>query len=930
MKLIRHLTWQNMKSAKSRTLVTILGIILSAAMFTAVTTMGVSILSYMIRTEVATNGDYMVRYDYSTGEDLAAIRKEEAVTKLGTVGTVGYTSLKLTEEGDTQEEHYIIGAGNEAFFEMIPTNLEEGRLPQNGSEIVITRNAYYYLQKSGQPCEIGQQVTFPIDTHYDWDNLELPSSGEPFEKTFTIVGISQYFQYFEDYDLHLSSMLTFDDGSEDILWSRMFAKTPPKDAYELGEKWFGQTKRINQNLLNFYGISQYTNINDMIHEFAAVLCLIIMAGSVSLIYNAFSISVSERTKQYGLLSSVGATKKQIRKSVLTEALFLSAAGIPLGLACGYGGIAITLYLTHDLIDHFLAGAVDHGIILQAVPSIGAFVTAGLVALLTVLISAWIPARRATKVAPIAAIRQSQDYQVPKKGIRAGKVSNKLFGLPASLARKYYTVNKRKYRATVISLTISMVLFVCAGSFVHEIQNTMDDQLVTDNFDFLIPIDRNDPEKFTEQVQKIRSSPLLKESAIITSDWAYAVIPAEDRTDAYQDAWAGAAASRPWETDSKIKHIRFHYLEDSVLESYLTKAGLDPALYLDPEHPLALVPPVHFTYYEAEGNDSYANRISLDTPVFRAGVSSITLTPDEIPDAVKNRVEQEMRAAGYEDAVITYHLTSDPVSPYLDVSVIEEQEDDIITELDLSYQVELRLTDDSSCYEYYFRNPVTGEAEAEPLAVVDAEALKCPLGASISALPFGVRTSDEMNTIDLIYPLSAVDPENDFRELAATAVDYKAFKAFLDEEEIGYIDLLSNQIEQRNLITMIRIFSYGFITLISLICICNVFNTISTNIALRRKDFGMLRSIGMKRKEINRMMSFECLQYGLKSLLWGIPLSLLGSYLISRLYIRSAFRPPWSSLVICSGCIFLTVFITMFYAVRKLQKQNPIDAIRSEE
>ena len=292
MKLIRHLTWQNMKSAKSRTLVTILGIILSAAMFTAVTTMGVSIQSYMIRTEVATNGDYMVRYDYSTNDDLAAIAKEESVTKLGTVGTVGYTSLELTGSGETTREDYIIGAGNEAFFQMIPVNLEEGRLPRNGSELVITRSACDYLQKSGLPCEIGQQVSFPIGTHYDWDNLELPGSGEPFEKTFTIVGISDYFQYFEDYDLHLSSLLTFDDSSEEILWSRMFAKTDPKDAYKLGEKSFGQSKRINQNLLNFYGISQYTNINDMNHAFAAVLCLIIMAGSVSLIYNAFSISVS--------------------------------------------------------------------------------------------------------------------------------------------------------------------------------------------------------------------------------------------------------------------------------------------------------------------------------------------------------------------------------------------------------------------------------------------------------------------------------------------------------------------------------------------------------------------------------------------------------------------------------------------------------------
>ena len=927
MKLIRHLTCQNMKSAKSRTLVTILGIILSAAMFTAVTTMGVSIQSYMIRTEVATNGDYMVRYDYSTGDDLAAIRKEKSVTKLGTVGTLGYTSLELIANGETTREDYIIGAGNADFFQMIPTNLEEGRLPQNGTELVITRNACDYLRKNGLPCEIGQQVTFPIETDYDWDNLDLPGSGKPFEKTFTIVGIAGYFQFFEDYDLHLSSLLTFDDGSEDILWSRMFAKTAPRDAYALGEKWFGQSKRVNQNLLNLYGISQYTNINDMIHGFAAVLCLIIMVGSVSLIYNAFSISVSERTKQYGLLSSVGATKKQIRKSVLTEALFLSAAGIPLGLACGYSGITITLYLTHDLIDHFLAGAVDHGIILKAIPSAPAFVIAGLVALLTVLISAWIPARRATKVAPIAAIRQSQDYQVPKKRIRAGTLSNKLFGLPAALARKYYTVNKRKYRATVISLTISMVLFVCAGAFVQEIQSTVDENLSTDNFDFKIPFDRQEPEKFAQTIDLIRSSPFLKESAVIAYDWASAIIPAENTTESYQDAWKHATADRPWEMDRESKHVRLYYLEDSVLEAYLTEAGLDPSLYMDLAHPLALVPPAHFTYYEAKGENLYANRVSLDAQVFQNGVSELTLIPNYLPDAVQERVYQEMQAAGCQSNQTTYPLSTDGQVPYYTLTVIEENEDGSMDESDLSYQVELHMEDNS--YAYYFRDPVTGKAETEPVAVVDAEGMTLSIGAAIRELPFGVPTADGINDILLLYPLSAANPETAFQELAVTATDYNAFKAFLDEKEIGYFDLLADQMDQRNMITMIRVFSYGFIILISLICICNVFNTISTNIALRRKDFGMLRSVGMKRREINRMMVFECLQYGLKSLLWGIPLSVLGSCLIGRLYIRSAFHLPWSSLCIAAGCIFLTVFISMFYAVRKLQKQNPIDAIRSE-
>ena len=130
--------------------------------------------------------------------------------------------------------------------------------------------------------------------------------------------------------------------------------------------------------------------------------------------------------------------------------------------------------------------------------------------------------------------------------------------------------------------------------------------------------------------------------------------------------------------------------------------------------------------------------------------------------------------------------------------------------------------------------------------------------------------------------------------------------------------------------MIRIFTYGFIILISLICICNVFNTISTNIALRRKDFGMLRSVGMKDREIDRMMAFECLQYGWKALLYGLPLSLLVSLGISRLISLVDYKLPVQSIAVAAGGIFITVFITMFYAVSKLKKENTIEAIRAQD
>lgn len=912
MNLIRHLTWQNMKHSRARTLVTILGILLSAAMFTAVTTMGVSFRSYMLEAEIAENGDYFIRYDYGTMEDLQNLQKNEAVTKLGTINTLGYTHFELQNDSRSFDDTLIVGAGNREFFEMLPIHLEAGRLPENGSELVITRAVYEYLEALGQPHEIGQQITLPIEGSYDSENMELPSSGVLYEKTYRIVGITEYVQYFGDNTLDLSHLLTFDDGSTDALWGRFFIKTKPQDAQAVFEQSYGLCGTINTILLGYYGVTEYASINTLIISFASILILIIMVGSVSLIYNSFSISVSERTKQFGLLSSVGATRKQIRQSVFTEALSLSIIGIPLGILCGYAGIAITLHLTHNLIDDILWSAAENDIILKAIPSVPAFVIAAVVALITVLISAWIPARRATKITPIAAIRQTREFQVPKGGIRAGKFTQKLFGLPAALSRKYYTVNKRKYRATVISLTISMVLFVSADCFVQQLNSTAEEQTNTDNFDFSIIVNSE------EQVNQLRANPALKDSALVAHGWAQAAIPEEAFTDRYKTVWEAMATSYHYDAPISSKQIHIEYLEDSVLRDFLVEQGIDPAPYLDSDDPLALVTRAQLTTYQYDETGKPTDRQRFNEQILKDSVDTLLLVPSSIPDGVLDRLERvsDVQGIRVSDGVLTWP-----------VMVPQELEDGTVQ--NQPYTLEIRPTEDGEHFAFYIRDPQTGEPETEPADVVPMEHASLRLGATIRDLPMGIRQNMDYDGITVILPLSAANQPEENLNLMATASDYEEFLSFLKSEAYVFADFLESQMQYRDYVTMIRIFSYGFITLISLICICNVFNTISTNIALRKKDFGMLRSVGMKNREINRMMAFECLQYGLKTMLWGIPLSLLSSLLIAKTVSMTAFTLPLQSLLSAAGGIFVTVFITMFYAVSKLKKQNPIEAICSE-
>jgi putative ABC transport system permease protein len=119
---------------------------------------------------------------------------------------------------------------------------------------------------------------------------------------------------------------------------------------------------------------------------------------------------------------------------------------------------------------------------------------------------------------------------------------------------------------------------------------------------------------------------------------------------------------------------------------------------------------------------------------------------------------------------------------------------------------------------------------------------------------------------------------------------------------------------------------------SLIAVANVFNTVSTNINLRRREFAMLRSVGMTDGDFNRMMIYECVFYGAKALLYGLPTAFAVTYFIYNAMMKGvdvAFNLPWVSVGVSVLCVFLVVFVTTLYSVRSVRRANVIDALREE-
>ena len=136
----------------------------------------------------------------------------------------------------------------------------------------------------------------------------------------------------------------------------------------------------------------------------------------------------------------------------------------------------------------------------------------------------------------------------------------------------------------------------------------------------------------------------------------------------------------------------------------------------------------------------------------------------------------------------------------------------------------------------------------------------------------------------------------------------------------------------NLILIIKVFAYGFITLMALITTANVFNTITTNINLRRREFAMLKSVGMTSLGFKKMLNYECIFYGLKALLYGIPSSIFVTYLIYLTFkhgVETSFYLPVNNILISILTVFFIVFISMMYSMRKVKNENILDALKKE-
>lgn len=905
MGVMSKITIRQMLLNKRRTTITIIGVIIAVAMFTAVSTLFGSFMDFGQQAAIVNKGNYHVCYYDLSSEDLNTIQADDNVKSYYAIHDEGLAQLP-DEYGS--KKFLWIKAISANTMEDSGVHLVEGRLPQNDQELVLSESI---KQRNPDGYTIGQTVTFdlgerkiknpPEGVTQELDgSITYMGEDETFkvleQKTYTIVGFATMASQEQSY---VSSLTAVTALNTDVLYRGtldVYVQAKHIDSIyawgddlgnKIGEK-DGISYDFNNGLLMFEGRNQDSQFMGMLFTLIAILFIIIFIGAISLIYNAFAISITERSTDFGLLSSIGATKRQKRRSVLLEALLILAVAVPIGVLGGYFGLWLVFAAVNPAINTLLSGdylgsGLEAQLQLRVVISPIAILVAVIMSVLTVLVSAWIPAVRAGRVTPIEAIRQAKDVKLTPRSVKTSRLTRALFGIEGEIAAKNMKRSKKRSRVVIVSFVISLVLFLSASSFTHLFSQSVDVATGDINYNIYVNLwqsanDASKSELPKELVQAENAISHLDGIDEVTVVNGIRVLYLKD----FQEDALSASARKIWDAQAEKGNnlnqpsVRIIALNDETLRAYCDKVGAD---------------------YDTMQNTENFNGILVNNIAWKDGKVYTTLP------VLDKKTGDTQVLTGY----------------------THEESDEEATDSGETDQSERKV-------------------EYDRTLRIAAMTDQVPIGFST------IRTAYDDGRLGVdVFVSQAVFEKympfdyyyNGFSEVYLSAADSGSLSDQIEElmtdpayRGLAYSvsDITSQVRMMEQIIFLINTFSYVFIALISAIGIANIFNTISTGIILRQKEFAMLKSVGMSPKGFHKMLFFESLLYGIKSLLWGLPISfavMVLLYLVLRQNFAIPFSVPWLQVAIGIGAIFAIVLITVCYGAVKIRKKNVIEGLRKQ-
>ena len=882
MKLLNKLTLKNLRLNKVRTIVTIVGIMLSAALITVVSGMALSGRLTMIDAQMVYGGNYDVALDIIDNSVIETARNNRNVENAFYKERLGYARTK-NADGEICD-YSVLAMSENTYGNCFKIDLIKGKFPTNSGETVVTKA---FKTQDGKDVKIGDKITLDVGVLTDKDGNVLDEEGihnllqkdfnkcsiiDTVKRTYTVTGIIERPKTSELYDPSNFSMIYTVSNEkapiEAIRTKHMnklyIAYTPQSEgdylqntADILGFKADDMSNVIsdeispedqqtsginayefNSILLSMKGYGSNDATNTVIFSLAVIIIIIVMLASVFVIRNSFAISITEKTSMYGMLASVGATKRQIRRNVLFEGFILGLIGIPLGILLGLGVNAILITILNSVLGDMLNGA-KFVFVTPTIPIICAIVLSAV----TIFCSSFFIALRASRIPPLVAIRGNKDIKVKNnKPYRTSKLTKKLFGVGGEIASKSLKRSRKKYRTTVISIVVSVAMFIAVSAFMDYGMTYTEHYYGKPDYSYMVSgID-------TKQAQTIEKMPEIENYLTVGLQYGHvsADVPVNECGENF--LYDNADGTKSFSVEFlEFEHDTFVQIcRELKLDYNKVKGGVLVYSQVTPDNsesgnsskPMKLFGKTAPTKFTVHGNDDNGNELI-------AGKLKVSSVFDEIPKSAD--------------------------------SVIGE-----------------------------------GTIFGQGLIIGEQGVISPQLGEHECYITLYANTSNHTSLTNRIESMPSTG-------------DSESYISIFDYEE---------NVRQFNAVMLIvGIFVYGFIGVISLIGMTNIFNTISTNMQLRSKEFASLKSIGMTKKEFNRMIRLESLMYGIKSLIIGIPLGVLGVFAIFSAFsngnVPMSFVFPWKAILISIAVVFIVVWLIMKYSISKVNKQNIIETIRND-
>ena len=830
MKILNHLTLKHLSMNKKRTLVTIIGIVLSTALMVGIGLLVSTFLSAMQKDALRYTGPYYASFFNVTNNDAEAIKANVNIDAYYSYGVVGYS---VVESDNFYKPYLYVVSGNENILKK--EDLTEGRLPLNDEEIILPNhleNTKYKLNDT-ITLDIGVRQLDDeevIDNNislyviYDEENHKEVIKEKIIKqktKSYKIVGFYNR-SSFESYQAPGYMAYTYNSNTS---FNNVYVTYKNvKKTYDYTNEICSSLKEVkcetNDNLLYYYGVSHYNNVNTSLVIIMVIVLSLLSFGSFIVIYNSFAISTMERKKSFGLYSSLGATPKQLRYTVFFEAFVVGVIGIILGILGSFLGIYIVILI----LNHLLKNTLNFNLIFTVNPL---YVIIPLIFMIvTIFISAYLPAKKASKISPISLIRENDEIKIPKRKFKTPKWIFKLFGMEGEIALKNIKRNKRKYRITLLSLFMSIVLFISFSTYLTLMLKAINMEDVP-HYDLYV-LSSDDT-----KIEEIRKNPLVTHSYKMKSDTFV---------------------------------IKTDKISSMINESYKDYLGNTDSMS---------------TTFMVFDEDSFIKikenfGISQDIPIFYNQASYTVYS---------NNRRKSYQIAVFKNNISTLNICDMTESVCEDVNVVmTNKQDDFISALKMPtpvIMVSSKMVANSSLIKSYH------------------------------------------NDVNILYAFSD-EYEKLYNELSENYKSDKEFTLYAPKIELK---------QMNDTILALKILFYGFITLVTLIGVTSVFNTIYTSIHLRQKEFAMLRSVGLSPKGFNRMLFFESLFFGLKSLLYSLPVSFIMIYLINLstdgLYDFGHIIVPYKAILIAILGVFILILMTTLYSARKIKKENILDALKDE-